>query len=189
MSSRVAGLALALGLVMGGMAGAAPLLLQPADPQPSNLKPGLNVQYAYPSDVKTLSNAKAALKRSKPGPALSGLDYRDTDIGEKVLTSERAERVAAEITGYVKIDKPGVHVIDFLVNDGMRATVGGQIVGEFNGRQPCEETFAVEVEAPKAGWYPLHLIYYQRTRTACLHMRMGAAGKRVTWMPDEAFGR
>ncbi|WP_282094399.1 PA14 domain-containing protein [Epibacterium ulvae] len=176
-------------LMMAGTATiAAPLKLQPADPQPTGLAPGLAVKYAYPSDVKSLSKAVSALKRAKPGPDLAGLDYRDTEIGEKTLTSDRAEQVAAEITGFVKIDKPGTHVIDFLVNDGMRATLGGQIVGEFDGRQPCEETFAVEVDVPKAGWYPLHLVYFQRTRTACLHMRMGAAGKRVNWMPDAAFG-
>ena len=119
---------------------------------------------------------------------MTGLDYRDTDVGQKVLTSKRDENVVADIRGFVRFDVPGIYTIDFLTNDGLRAQVGGQVVGEYDGRQPCEETYAVEVEVPSAGWYPLEALYFQRTKTACLHMRAGLAGKRPNWMPDAAFG-
>ncbi|KUP92898.1 PA14 domain-containing protein [Tritonibacter horizontis] len=182
---------LAFGFLCGGVVAsvAAPLALQPADPQPTGLKPGLSVYYAYPSDVKSLGAARSALNYKRiPGPPLSGLDYRDTELGQAVLTSERAERVVADISGYVRFDKPGIYTIDFLTNDGLHAVVGGQLVGEFDGRQACEETFAVEVEVPSAGWYPLQALWFQRTNTACLHMRAGPKGKRPKWMPDAAFG-
>ena len=104
---------------------AAPLKLKPADPQPSGLKNGLAVSYAYPSDVKTLGNAQNALRRSKPGPALAGLDYRDTDDGDNTLTSKRAHHVVAKITGYVKFEAAGTYNIDFLTNDGLDASIGG----------------------------------------------------------------
>ncbi len=166
-----------------------PLMLVPSDPQPKDLKPGLAVRYAYPHEVKNLRSAEKALARkSEVGTPLAGLDHRDTLIGEKVMTSRRDTQVAADITGYVRFDAPGVYTIDFLTNDGLRATVGGQVVGEFDGRQSCEETFAVEVEVPKAGWYPLHALYFQRLNTACLHMRAGLNTDRPTWMPDTAFG-
>ncbi|KAE9627444.1 hypothetical protein FEE96_18860 [Parasedimentitalea maritima] len=169
---------------------AAPLKLTPASPQPSGLKAGLNVRYAYPSDVKSLAQARSALKyRVEAGPPLSGLDYRDTSAGQKALTSKRAERVVADITGYVKFDRPGVFTIDFLTNDGLHAVIGGQLVGKFDGRQTCQETYAVDVEVPKAGWYPVKILYFQRLVTSCLHMRSGPKGGRVTWMPNSAFGR
>ncbi|AZV79299.1 hypothetical protein EBB79_16355 [Parasedimentitalea marina] len=179
----------ALAVFLGAsVATAAPLKLTPANPQP-RVKPGLTVTYAYPSDVKSLHQAANSIRSmGKPGPLLSGLDYRVTDIGEKILTAERAERVAADIRGYVRFDAPGIYVIDFLTNDGVEATVGGQLVGRFDGRQTCQETFATEVEVPKAGWYPLHILYFQRNKTACLHMRSGAKGSRVTWMSNAAFG-
>ena len=178
-----------IGVICASASLAEPLKLTPADPQPSDLQPGLSVRYAYPSDVKNLRGAARALQRkSEVGPPLAGLDYRETDVGQKVLTSKRDENVAADIHGVVKFDAPGIYTIDFLTNDGLRAQVGGQIVGEYDGRQPCEETFAVEVEVPAAGWYPLEALYFQRTRTACLHMRAGPAGKRLNWMPDTAFG-
>lgn len=168
---------------------AAPLKLQPADPQPSGLKPGLSVRYAYPHDVKSLTEASSALKiNAEPGRPLSGLDHRDTNEGEITLTSKQSEKVVAGIKGYVHFDQPGLHSIDFLTNDGLRANIGGQLVGHFDGRQTCDSTIMSEVEVPKAGWYKLDILYFQRYGTACLHMRMGAKGKRPRWMPDQAFG-
>jgi hypothetical protein len=168
---------------------AAPLKLQPANPQPSGLKPGLAVRYAYPVDVRTLVEASSALKiKSERGRPLAGLDHRDTNEGDITLTSKRSEHVVAGINGYVHFAKPGIHSIDFLTNDGLRATIGGQVVGKFDGRQTCDSTMMSEVEVPSAGWYKLDILYFQRFGTACLHMRMGAAGKRPSWMPDKAFG-
>ena len=179
-------LAAASVLVMAVASHAAPLKLKPASPQPSGLKQGLAVQYAYPSDVKTLGNAQNALRRSKPGKPLKGLDYRDTNEGDITLTSDRAQHVVAKITGYVKFDAPGVYTIDFLTNDGLDANIGGQQVGYFNGRQTCSETRAVQAEVPEAGWYPVDILYFQRVGTACLHMRAGQGSP--DWMPNKAFG-
>ncbi|AUQ71285.1 PA14 domain-containing protein [Phaeobacter inhibens] len=187
--TRILGLA-AMAAVTATLTWAAPLRLTPADPQPRGLKPGLSVRYAYPDDVKTLRSAAKALEAgAEAGPPLKGLDYRDTSIGQKALTSKRSENVAADIRGYVRFDAPGIYTIDFLTNDGMRAVIGGKVVGKFDGRQTCQETFAQKVEVPKAGWYPLQVLYFQRLNTSCLHMRMGPEGSRVTWMPDKAFGR
>lgn len=173
------------------MATAEPLRLKPASPQPGagSLKPGLAVRYAYPADVKYLDQAERALKNgAEPGPPLKGLDYADTREGQKTLTSRKAWKVVADISGYVKFDAPGIYEIDFLTNDGIRAVIGGQLVGLFDGRQPCDSTFVTEVDAPKAGWYKLDILYFQRQGTSCLHMRRGLKGKRVTWVPDTAFG-
>jgi len=165
---------------------AAPLKLKPASPQPSGLKPGLAVKYAYPPDVKSLNQAERALKKAKAGPSLKGLDYRDTNEGDNTLTANRPFFVAADISGYVKFDAPGTYTIDFLTNDGLDAKVGGQTVGYFDGRQGCSETRAVQVEVPQAGWYPVDITYFQRMGTACLHMRAGQGSPN--WMPDAAFG-
>ncbi|MEX0339199.1 MAG: PA14 domain-containing protein [Arenibacterium sp.] len=170
---------------------AAPLPLNPANPQPGSVKSGLSVRYAYPTeDIKTLADASAALNaKSVSGPPLTGLDYRDTSEGQITLTSKRAENVAARIKGYVKFDAPGTYEIEFMVNDGIRARIGGQVVGFFDGRQPCDTTRIVEVSVPQAGWYPVDVLYFQRLGTSCLHMRWGKAGERRTWTPNSAFGR
>ena len=183
---KTAGLA-AIACVSATAVLAAPLKLEPANPQPSGLKPGLAVNYAYPPDVKSLNKAARDLKRgAEPGAALAGLDHRDTADGDTTMTSKRAHNVVAGISGYVKFDAPGTYNIDFLTNDGLDAKVGGQTVGYFDGRQKCFETRAVQVEVPQAGWYPVDITYFQRVGTACLHMRAGQGSP--DWLPDSAFG-
>lgn len=176
----------AMATFVAAAACAAPLKLTPANPQPNGLKEGLAVKYAFPHDVKTLHQANRALKNASPGTPLAGLDYWDTNNGDPTLTSDKAHHVVAGISGYVRFDEAGVYIIDFLTNDGLDASVGGQQVGYFNGRQSCNETPAVQVEVPQAGWYELQATYFQRVGTACLHMRAGKG--TPDWMPNAAFG-
>lgn len=178
-------------ILWASIAAAAPLKLTPANPQPAAPKPGLSVTYAYPTDdIKTLADAQAAINQyGKAGKPLTGLDYRDTVEGQPTLTSDRAMNVAARIRGYVRFDAPGNYEIEFMSNDGIRATIGGQVVGLFDGRQACDTTRIVEVAVPQAGWYKVDALYFQRLGTACLHMRWGPSGGKRTWTPNSAFGR
>ena len=172
--------------IIAAPAFSAPLVLTPSDPQPAEITEGLAVSYAYPKKVKTLEQAERALKEATPGTALSGLDYMDTLEGENTLTADRPFNVAAAITGYVKFDDAGTYIIDFLTNDGLHANIGGQEVAYFDGRHPCEQSAAVEVEVPVAGWYDLSATYFQRAGTACLHMRAGLG--EPDWMENALFG-
>lgn len=172
-----------------GAAWAGPLKLEPANPQPTGLKSGLAVKYALPEkQIKTLAQADEALKSAKRGRPLAGLDYWDTEEGGETLTSGKAWWVAAQISGYVRFDAPGVYTVDFLVNDGLRMNIGGKKIIAWDQRTPCEPTSAVQVDVPVAGWYPLSAVYFQNQGTACLHMRAGAGGAAPDWMPDAAFG-
>lgn len=183
----------AISLVCASVAFAAPLKLTPASPQPGGLKSGLSVSYAHATedqDFTALADARSALKvNGKRGKPLRGLDYRDTNLGENSLTSSHSEQVAASITGYIRFDSPGIYTIDFFTNDGLLATIGGQQVGLFNGRQTCDTTFATEVEVPSAGWYKLSALYFNRLNTSCLMMRWAAKGDAMKWVPNNVFGR
>mgnify|MGYP003361702501 CR=1 FL=1 len=182
--------ALALAITSATATWAAPLKLTPASPQPGGLKGGLSVSYAYPqTDIRTLAEAGRALSGgAQRGPALRGLDYRDTNIGEPTLTSKRAENVAASIRGYVRFDAPGVYEVDFFTNDGLDAYIGGQRVGRFDGRQTCDSTFVTEVEVPQAGWYEFKATYFNRLNTSCLMMRRAKKGKPLKWVSNGIFG-
>ncbi len=170
----------------------APLKLQPASPQPSP-KAGLNVKYAWegnpPRKIQNLSKVDFLLKKAKPGQPLRGLDYRDTTEGDPVMTFNEAFNVAAEITGYIKFNSPGVYELETWSNDGIDAWVGGQQIGYFNGRQGCDANQRTEVEVPQAGWYPLKIKYFQKYGTSCLMMKWGKKGERFTWTPNDVFGR
>jgi len=175
--------------LLAGPALAGPLTLTPANPQPTGLTQGLKVVYGTANDIKDLSKAKWATgKHGKPGQPLRGLSYPDTQLGEGALTSGVAEKVAAQINGYIKFDAPGTYDVDFVTNDGIRATIGGQVVGYFDGRQTCQPTFTETVQVPQAGWYEVDILWFQRLNTSCLNMRWGPAGGNVGWVPDAAFG-
>lgn len=188
---RTAALAAVLALIAGA-ALAAPLQLQPANPQPSP-KAGLSVKYFGTGNqhkkIRDLGHAKSLLSKAQPGKPLRGLDYRDTSKGEDVMTFDGAYNVAAEVTGYMRFDSPGTYELETWSNDGIEAWVGGQQIGYVTGIQGCEANQRTEVEVPQAGWYPLKIIYFQKLGTSCLMMKSGKQGERFTWTPNEVFGR
>lgn len=177
-----------LGLVLALPAWAETLTLTPADPQPdaASLAPGLAVSYAYGSPIKTLANAEALLTDAKPGPALIGLSYLDSEPGEMALTSEKETKVAAAISGFIKFDAPGNYQLEFISNDGIVASIGGQQVALFDEVHGCESAGVTEVEVPSAGWYALEATYFQRKGSSCLLMDW-ANGGEMEPVPDEAF--
>lgn len=188
---RTGALVAALAIIAGAST-AAPLKLQPANPQPSP-KAGLNVKYistgTQMKKIRDLSQAKSMISKAQPGQPLRGLDYRDTNKGDSVLTFTDAYNVAAEITGYMRFDSPGTYELETWSNDGLEAWVGGQQIGRVSGIQGCEANQRTEVEVPKAGWYPLKIVYFQKLGTSCLMMKSGKQGERFTWTPNDVFGR
>lgn len=191
MRSAVIGALAALAMICAATVSAAPLKLKPANPQPSGVKSGLNVSYKVEQQkIKSLQDARAFIKRNaKRGKPLAGLDYRDTNEGDPVLTSNAPYYVIANITGYIRFDAPGVYDIEFYTNDGLDARIGGQRVGYFDGRQPCEGTVVTQAQVPAAGWYDFKALYYQNLGTSCLMMKMGPAGQKRKWVSNSAFGR
>ncbi|WP_245709747.1 PA14 domain-containing protein [Ruegeria halocynthiae] len=178
--------------IFAGSTTAAPLQLQPASPQPSPTA-GLNVKYISTGTqikkIRDLSQAKSMLSKAQPGQPLRGLDYRDTNKGESVLTFDQAYNVAAEVTGYMRFDSPGAYELETWSNDGIEAWVGGQQIGRSDSIQGCEANQRTAVEVPKAGWYALKIVYFQKLGTSCLMMKSGKQGGNFTWTPNEVFGR
>jgi hypothetical protein len=163
--------------------------LQPANPQPkaSQLAAGLAVNYAFRNRGRSLSEAKSALKKSEPGEPIPGLTYEDEPAGSFVLTSGRTELVAADISGYVKFDKAGSYVLDFLTNDGLEISIGGQQVGLYDGVHACGYAGEIEVNVPTAGYYPLKATYFQRKGTSCLMMEWGPNSDGLEMVTNDVF--
>lgn len=163
--------------------------LSPADPQPSagSLAQGLAVSYArIPSAVRELAGAERALKKNaKPGAPLAGLTYEDTD--KTVLTSESYEKVAADISGYIKFEKAGTYTLDFLNNDGLELHIGGQQVALYDGIHACGYSGEIEVNVPKAGYYPLKATFFQRKGTSCLMMEWGPDSDGLEMVTNDVF--
>ncbi len=180
--------ALATSVLLGAPAFAAPLALTPADPQPkaSELAAGLSVAYAYPGDVRSIDDAASAVSKAKAGPALRGLSYTDNTEGDLALTSKKAQKVAAKISGFIKFDAPGTYKVNIISNDGIQASIGGKEVAFNDGIHGCEPAGVKDVSVPVAGWYAIEAIYFQRKGTACLEMDWNVGGKTGA-VPDSAF--
>ncbi|MEX0348982.1 MAG: PA14 domain-containing protein [Paracoccaceae bacterium] len=181
-------------VLLASAAGAQAKKLQPANPQPSGLKTGLAVGYAWAGDIPAkidfLQQAKDLLKDGiKAGKPLRGLDYRDTDEGDPVLTFDQPYNVAAVIQGYIRFDAPGTYEVETWSNDGIEAFIGGQKVGIVTGRQTCSPNQRTAVEVPQAGWYDLNMVYFQKWATSCLMMKWGNEGDEdLKWVPNDVFG-
>ena len=156
-------------------------LLTPVDPQPdqSALKPGLAVKYAY-GDVRWLDQAATWREYAKQGKPLEGFIYGDTTVGEKALTSDSHEEVIAFIEGFLRFEE-GVHELEFQSNDGLRVMFSGVMVYEHDGRHPCQSAGAIQIKAPKTGWYAVEALYFQRKQTACLDLSMRRPGGEWDW--------
>ena len=189
MTFSISAVSVAATLFLAGAAVAAPLALAPANPQPSagSLENGLAVVYAYPGNVQTIKDAKNALKSGKPGKPLAGLNYDDTKEGDLTMTADKAMKIAASISGYIKFDAPGTYTVDFLNNDGLEIHIGGQKVGFYDGVHACGYAGEQEIEVPSAGYYALEAIYFQKKGTACLMMEWGPDSDGLEPVPNSAF--
>ncbi len=165
-----------------------PFVLAPAEPQPaaSALKPGLAVKYAYGS-VEWLDAAETWHGHAKPGKPLEGFVYGDTNGVDNALTSGSNIEVIAFIEGYLHF-KEGVHELEFQSNDGLRVTLAGTEVYKHDGKHACESLGAIQVKAPKTGWYTVQALYFQKKGTACLDLSMRKPGGEWDWTAPEMYG-
>jgi len=164
----------------------------PANPQPSanQLKPGLGVSYVYPDEIRWLNEAKSWRSyesRIKKGAPLTGFLYADTEIGDKVLTSDSSERVIAFIDGFIHFKKTGSHELEFYSNDGLLVTLGGIEIYQHDGRHPCETQGPVTVDIAQPGWYAVEAVFFQRLQTACLEMFVKAPGEELDFTKPEMY--
>lgn len=148
------------------------LEVSPANPQPSEaqLEPGLAVKYVY-WDIRFLREARDVLevKDGEVGSPLPNLSFY-SEVGEPALTSHRSTLLAAEITGYMKFPQAGRYELEFASNDGLQVSLGADEIEiyEHDGRHVCGTLGAVTVEVPESGWYPIHMVYFQRHHSSCL---------------------
>lgn len=189
MKKLIAGTIAAVSMLVASVAVAGVIELTPASPQPKGVKKGLKVSYFTGSRaVRNLHAAKARLKSSKPGKPLSGLNYPDKGRGAPVLTAGIPELVVADISGYIKFDKPGVYDLEFFSNDGLQVWISGKSVAKLDQITPCSSAGRPKVKVPKAGWYDFKALYFQKEGTACLESEWIKPGGSVQLIPDSAFG-
>ena len=184
--------ALGLALATGSVSAADKVFgLKPAMPQPaaSDLKPGLAVTYDFHKfdDTREILDW-AKYREGVPGEPILILDYFVGD-GE-VLTSGRTDFVGADIRGYMHFPVAGTYTIAMHSNDGVDLKIGGKRVVYDPGVHSDRFSDLVPVEIAEPGWYPLHLLYFEKQVTSTVELywlKPGDTGQ-LDFVPEEAFG-
>jgi hypothetical protein len=148
------------------------------------LRPGLKVEYIH----RFVRHIDEIVADSNVGndDILRTLDWSAED-GE-VMTSGRADGVAARITGFIKFPEAGDYVLAIQSNDGARLTIGDTLIIDDPDVHPDRFSPNVTVRIAKSGWYPLRLLYFERKGTSTLELYWqppGAGG--FDFVPADAF--
>ncbi len=164
--------------------------LQRANPQPSaeSLKPGLGVTYYHHkfNDTREIPEW-AKYKKGHKGEPILMLDYFVGD-GE-VLTSGRVNEVGADIRGFINFPEAGIYTMAMQSNDGVDLTIGGKTIVKDPTVHADRYSDLVPVEIKEPGWYPLHLLYFEKkvTSTLELYWKPPSSTGDMEFVPAEAF--
>ncbi|MGE5146458.1 MAG: PA14 domain-containing protein [Candidatus Eiseniibacteriota bacterium] len=155
--------------------------LKVADPQPdaAALKPGLAVNY-HMGRFQTLGEMMGIVGHSEgdKGKPLPMLNYKG-DEGANVMTSDRHDMVGAIIKGFIKFPQPGTYVLKVMSNDGISLDIGGRNIFEDGSIHPTDYSDGLPVKIDAAGWYPLHIKYFQKK---------GGYALGLFWRPPSGSG-
>lgn len=164
--------------------------LTPASPQPAaeQLQPGLAVTYYFNkfNDTREIPDW-AKYKSGVKGEPILLLDYF---VGDgNVLTSGRADGVGADINGYINFPVAGTYTIAMRSNDGVDLKIGGKRIVHDPLVHSDRFSDLIPVEIPKSGWYPLHLLYFEKqvSSTLELYWLKPGDGGQLDFVPEEAF--
>ena len=149
--------------------------LQPATPQPQagDLTPGLAVEY-LPGFIRHVDRLEH-VGPGEPGPPLDRLDW-NSQQGE-VLTSGRTDGIGARITGFIRFPAQGGYLLTIQSNDGVRLRISDRVIIEDPDVHIDRYSPEVLVNIERSGWYPLHLLYFERKNTSTLELY---------WQPPDA---
>jgi len=149
----------------------------PAAPQPdaAALKDGLAVRY-YFAKLNHIDDLVGWMKfeDGAPGQPLPMLDYADSP--GNVLTTTNNMLVGAHITGFIEFAKPGTYRLQVISNDGVRVTLGGEMIFEDPGVHKAATSPDLVFDVTEPSWYPLDLLYYQKKGTWTLQLRWQPPG-------------
>lgn len=161
-----------------------------ASPQPAaeQLQPGLGVTYYFNkfNDTREIPDW-AKYKSGVKGEPILLLDYFVGD-GE-VLTSGRTDSVGADINGYINFPVAGTYTIAMRSNDGVDLKIGGQRIVHDPLVHSDRFSDLIPVEVTEPGWYPLHLLYFEKQVSSTLELywlKPGGTGQ-LDFVPEDAF--
>ncbi len=164
-----------------------PNTLQPIEMSPEKLLPGLDVRIIekffrnineMPDDV--------SFSKTRPVPKLA---YR-YEGGTPMFDTGRSLAIGMSIRGYLLIEEPGSYEFQARSNDGIRVKIADHVIIEDPDVHSDRLSSIARYDIPKAGYLPMHILYFQRKGSACLELywkRPGAAAFEI--IPEKAYWR
>jgi hypothetical protein len=169
----------ALGIFVAVAAHAGGAFALTLGPQPTDLTPGLAVTYYY-NDFGHVDEIIefAGRKKGAIGEPWETVNARGGS-GKKVFGTKFKDFVGAVITGYIRFPEAGAYSFEIRSNDGMRLTIGGEMVVEDPESHPDRDAGPVSVQISEAGWYPIEMLWFERRGSYIATLRWSQGGGMV----------
>ena len=190
--SRVLQSGLCASFLVAGSVGYAAAIegLKPLSPQPTveAVKPGLGVRY-YGAKLNSIQQFIEWMDYEKGtvGEPIPMLNYQ---VGQgNVLTTTATDLIGADIKGMINFDKVGTYTMMVHSNDGVRVTIGGVMIHEDPDVHADRFSEEIKLEISEPGWYPVHILYFEKKNTATLELYWDPPGpEEIDYVPASAFG-
>ncbi len=153
-------------------------------PQPSQsldtsfLKPGLAVLYFKHAFVRDLDNLPQGEKAREKGWSGDPIPYLNHQFGRSFIFDSGTNRgIAMEMSGFIRLDKPGTYGFQANTNDGFRLYIDGRRLIDDPSWHSDRLSPVAQLVIAKPGWYSLRLRYFQRKGTASLQLYWSPPGQ------------
>ena len=162
-------------------------VLQSIEIPTEKLLPGLDVRIVekFFRNINEMPE-EAAFSKARP---IRKLAYR-YEGGTPMFDTDRSLAIGMSIRGFLRIEEPGAYEFQARSNDGIRVTIADNVIIEDPDVHSDRLSSIARCDIPKAGYLPLHILYFQRKGAACLELywkRPKASAFEI--IPESAYWR
>lgn len=137
----------------------------------STLEPGLAVLYfdkIFVRHLDMLPKGEYAQERGRPGAPIPYLNHQ---FGRSQIFDSGTNRgLGMEISGYIRLDRPGTYGFQANSNDGFRLYIDGQLLIDDPNWHSDRLSPEAQMPVTEPGWYSLRARYFQRKGTATIQL-------------------
>jgi hypothetical protein len=155
-------------------------------PAEATLQAGLDAGFYY-ADFKTIANMASYVARAKPTTRKVLEQLNDTSPDGQIFESGAKELYGFKAVGWLKFPSAGDWKVAVVSNDGIRITIGGQMIIEDPAIHPDRDSGDATVRVAQAGYVPIEILYFQRKGTAALELYWTPPGGQRTLVPKDAY--
>jgi hypothetical protein len=155
-------------------------------PAEATLQPGLDAGFYY-SDFKTIANMASYVARAKPTTRKVLVQLNDNSPDGQIFESGAKQLYGFKAVGWLKFPTAGDWKVAVVSNDGIRVTIGGQMIIEDPAIHADRDSGESLVKVGAPGYVPIEVLYFQRKGTAALELYWTPPGGQRALVPKEAY--